>query len=93
MGGEAMQQEFLWAALAPLVGAALVLWLVPWKRIDSWLDPQEIDPQIEREFNRVFMTTSEEGKQALIKRWTKRKKCGRGEAMRLAIEELRRANR
>ena len=39
------------------------------------------------------MTTSKEGKQALIKRWTDRKKCDREEAMRLAIEELRRDNR
>ena len=38
------------------------------------------------------MTTSKEGKQALIKRWTDRKKCDRG-AMQLAIEELRRDNR
>ena len=51
------------------------------------------DPGIEREFNNVFMTTSKEGKQALIKRWMDRKKCDREEAMRLAIEELRRDNR
>ena len=54
---------------------------------------QQVDPGIEREFNKVFMTTSKEGKQALIKRWTDRKKCDREEAMRLAIEELRRDNR
>ena len=52
-----------------------------------------VDPRIEHEFNKVFMTTSKEGKQALIKRWTDRKKCDREEAMRLAIEELRRDNR
>ena len=51
------------------------------------------DPGIEREFNNVFMTTSKEGKEALIKRWMDRKKCNREEAMRLAIEELRRDNR
>jgi hypothetical protein len=51
------------------------------------------DPGIEREFNKVFMTTSKEGKQALIKRWMDRKNCDREEAMRLAIEELRRDNR
>ena len=51
------------------------------------------DPGIERDFNNVFMTTSKEGKQALIKRWMDRKKCDREEAMRLAIEELRRDNR
>jgi hypothetical protein len=39
------------------------------------------------------MTTSKEGKEALIERWTDRKKCSRGEAMRLAIEEWRRENR
>ena len=54
---------------------------------------QRVDPGIEREFNKVFMTTSKEGKQALIKRWMDRKKCDREEAMRLAIEELRRDNR
>ena len=32
----------------------------------------------------------EEEQEALIKRWTDRKKCDREEAMRLAIEELRR---
>ena len=52
-----------------------------------------VDPQIEREFNKVFMMTSKEGKEALIKRWTDRKKCGRGKAMRLAVEEWRRDNR
>ena len=51
------------------------------------------DPRIEREFNNVFMTLSKERKQALIKRWMDRKKCDREEAMRLAIEELRRDNR
>ena len=52
-----------------------------------------VDPGIEREFNNAFMTTSKEGKQALIKRWMDRKECDREEAMRLAIEELRRDNR
>ena len=45
------------------------------------------------EFNKVFMTTMKEGKEALIERWIARKKCGRLEAMRLAIEEWRRENR
>jgi hypothetical protein len=49
-----------------------------------------VDWRIEYEFNKVFMTTSKNGKEALIKRWTDRKKCDREEAMRLAIEELRR---
>ena len=44
------------------------------------------------EFNKVFMKTSKEGKQALIERWIDRKKCGREEAMRLAVDELRRDN-
>ena len=52
-----------------------------------------VDPGIEREFNNVFMTLSKERKQALIKRWMDRKQCDREEAMRLAIEELRRDNR
>jgi hypothetical protein len=54
---------------------------------------QRIDPRIEHEFNKVFMTASNEGKEALIERWTDRKKCTRGEAMRLAIEEWRWENR
>jgi hypothetical protein len=54
---------------------------------------QGVDPRIEHEFSKVFMTTSKEGKEALIERWTDRKKCSRGEAMRLAIEEWRRENR
>ena len=54
---------------------------------------QRVDWRIEYEFNMVFMTTSEYGKEALIKRWTDRKNCDRQEAMRLAIEELRRDNR
>ena len=49
--------------------------------------------QIERDFRNVFMTTSTEGKEALIKRWMDRKKCSRPEAMRLAVEEWRRENR
>jgi hypothetical protein len=51
-----------------------------------------VDWRIEFEFNKVFMTTSKNGREALIKRWIDRKKCGREEAMRLAIEELRRDN-
>jgi hypothetical protein len=49
-----------------------------------------VDWRIEYEFNTVFMTTSKNGKEALIKRWTERKNCDRQEAMRLAIEESRR---
>jgi hypothetical protein len=54
---------------------------------------QRLDPRIEHDFNKVFMTTSREGKEALIEGWIDRKKCSRGEAMRLAIEEWRRENR
>ena len=54
---------------------------------------QRIDFRIEHEFNKVFMTTTKEGKQALIERWMARQKCGRLEAMRLAIEEWRSDNR
>jgi hypothetical protein len=54
---------------------------------------QRVDWRIEYEFNKVFMTTSKNGKEALIKRWTERKNCDRQEAMRLAIEELGRDNR
>jgi len=39
------------------------------------------------------MTTTKEGKEALIERWMARQKCGRLEAMRLAVEEWRRENR
>ena len=98
-----MQQEFLLvlAAIALCAGAALVLSFLHWK---DWkaqrIDPgpphqtaQRVDPgMIQREFNNVFMTTSKEGKQALIKQWMDRKKCDREETMRLAIEELRRDN-
>jgi hypothetical protein len=73
-------------AMALLLGAALVLSWKEWKA-------RQVDPAVKREFKNVFMTTSEEGKQALIKRWMDRKKCSREEAMRLAIEELRRDNR
>jgi hypothetical protein len=54
---------------------------------------QRVGPRIEHEFKRVFMTTTKEGKEALIKRWMARQKCGRLEAMRLAVEEWRRENR
>ena len=54
---------------------------------------QRVDWRIQYEFNTVFMTASKNGKEALIKRWTERKNCDRQEAMRLAIEELRRDNR
>ena len=54
---------------------------------------QRIDTRIEHEFNRLFMTTTKEGKEGLIERWMARQKCGRLEAMRLAVEEWRRENR
>jgi hypothetical protein len=76
-------------AMPLLLGAALFLSFLNWK---DW-KAQRVDSGIEHEFNKVFMTTSKEGKQALIKRWTDRKRCDREEAMRLAIEELRRDNR
>ena len=54
---------------------------------------EKIDPRIEHEFNKTFMITSKEGKENLIQRWIVKKNCGRGEAMRLAVEEWRRDNR
>jgi hypothetical protein len=48
---------------------------------------------IEHEFNKLLMTASKEGKEALIGLWMARQKCGRLEAMRLATEEWRRENR
>ena len=50
---------------------------------------QRVDPEIEHEFNKVFMAASEGGKEAMIKGWRDRKKCSREEAMRLAVEEWR----
>jgi hypothetical protein len=55
--------------------------------------PRTVDKRIEHEFNRLFMTTTKAGKEALIERWVARQKCGRLEAMRLAIDEWRRENR
>ena len=46
-----MQQEFLWAAIALLAAAALAWWFL--RRA------QGVDPRIEHEFNKVFMTTFE----------------------------------
>ena len=48
---------------------------------------------IETDFRKVFMLTSQEGKEALISDWMQRKNCNRVEAMRLAVEEWRRDNR
>jgi hypothetical protein len=72
--------------IALVIGAAALL--VWWFRRGK-----AVDPRIQHEFNKVFMTTSKEGKEALIQRWIDKKKCSRGEAMRLAIEEWRRENR
>ena len=83
------ETALLLTAMALCAAAALVLSLL---HLKEWR-AQRVDPGIEREFNKVFMTTSKEGKEALIKRWMDRKKCDREEAMRLAIEELRRDNR
>jgi hypothetical protein len=46
-------------------------------------------------FNTVFSMMSKQGKQDLIERWMIKKKCSRGHAMRLALEDWRsdRANR
>jgi hypothetical protein len=50
-------------AMALCAAAALVLSLL---HLKEW-KAQRVDPGIEREFNKVFMTTSKEGKQAPIK--------------------------
>jgi hypothetical protein len=52
-----------------------------------------LDPEIDHAFNKVFMFASKEGKEALIKGWRDKKKCRRGEAMQLAVEEWRWENR
>jgi hypothetical protein len=48
---------------------------------------------IELDFRNVFLTTSKEGQEALIKHWMDRTRCGRSEAMRLAVDEWRREQR
>lgn len=53
---------------------------------------QKVDPGIENEFSRIFMTTHKEGREALIKQWTD-KGASRGKAMQSAIDEWRRDNR
>jgi hypothetical protein len=57
--------------------------------------PADLGRQSEthRDFQRVFSTTSAQGKEGLIKRWMDRTGCDRTEAMRLATEEWRRDNR
>ena len=85
-----MQEEFLLTAILLLTvtalcaGAALVLSLLHLKAQKpgqgdhleaKLLDGLLRDHPIEREFNKVFMTTSKEGKRAPIK--TDRKKCDR----------------
>jgi hypothetical protein len=45
------------------------------------------------DFARVFSMTSPQGKENIIRRWMDRSGCDRTEAMRLAVEELRRDNR
>ena len=82
-----MGQELLWTIIALVAGAAALAWWFLRRKADR------VDPRIEHEFNKVFMTTSKEGKEGLIERWMEKKKCSRGEAMRLAIEEWRRENR
>ena len=49
--------------------------------------------EVQRDFSRVFATTSAQGREGLIKRWMDRNGCDRTEAMRLAVEEWRRDNR
>jgi hypothetical protein len=83
-----MQQEFLLAGMVLLVGAALFLAFRFWKKDQG----QRVDPRTEHEFNKVFMTTHKEGKEALIKHWTD-KGLSRGKAMQQAIYDWRRDNR
>jgi hypothetical protein len=51
------------------------------------------DAQSERKFRAVFSMTSQAGKDAMVEKWMLRQGCSRSEAMRLAVEELRRVNR
>ena len=89
--------------MALCAGATLVVSFLHWRaqklgqsdhlKKAKLLDGLLRDHPIEREFNTVFITTSKERKQALIRRWKDRQKCVREEAMRLATEELQRDNR
>jgi hypothetical protein len=54
---------------------------------------RKVGRAIELDFRNVFLTTSKEGREALIKRWMDRTRCRRREAMRLAVDEWRREQR
>src|SRR5262245_37029990 len=55
-------------------------------------DPAQVRAT-EHEFNKVFMLTPQEGKEALITRWMQKRNCNRTYAMSLAVDEWRRENR
>ena len=71
----------------PCQMAALGLCFQHWKA--QRVVDQRVDPEIEQKFNKVFMTASKDGREAVIKGWTDRKKCSREEAMRRAVEDWR----
>jgi hypothetical protein len=81
-----MQQELV-VIFALVIGAAPLVWWFLRRKTEA--------ARIRREFNTVFSVMSKQGKQDLIERWMTKKKCSRGEAMRLAVEDWRsdRANR
>ena len=95
--------EIIVVVLLLLVGAGLVYYLLQHRTEPQWSIPGGRRPEvagdfgrqsdIQRDFARVFSMTSPQGKENIIRRWMDRSGCDRTEAMRLAVEELRRDNR
>jgi hypothetical protein len=84
--------EMLALVLLVLVGAGLAYFAFRHKP-ERRAVAEFARPDIERDFRRLFAMTSQQGKEALIRRWMERTGCNRTEAMRLAAEEWRRDNR
>jgi hypothetical protein len=80
---------------------SMVVWKSRKKRGGKPLPPSFVrqlqddnrSPEVEHEFNKVFMFTAADAKESMLVDLQKRHGCSRARAMQIAVEQWRRENR
>jgi hypothetical protein len=87
--GDAERDAGMTAAELSVIGIlALAIAAGAW-----WWRKRQNDKRVLREFKSVFFNLAERDRERIIATWRDRARCGRTEAMRLAVEDWRRGAR